>query len=231
MPSVVQQVTGALSVAGTSTTLAVTATPGNSLILAIGLNLGPTGSVTAVTDTGGNTWSLPDPPYGGASGGASTLFRVAYVHDCVDPGTITVTHSSGSSQISVIEVSGLANAAPTAAAEDVANAATTTSLSSGSLTAGAGDFVFGVIEHGGAGTVSGLPAGWTALADPPSPGVNVHLRTAYVSSSAGGTEQMTYTVSPAARYAGGIISFPVAAGPATAPAGMFDPSLVPKAWF
>jgi hypothetical protein len=215
--ALVNQTTGNLGTAGTTTTIAVTATPGNSLILAIGTGLGATGSISAVSDTGGNTWQLPDPPYIGSSGGTNTLMRIAYVHNCVNPGTISVTHGSTLTQVVVLEVSGLMNAVPDATNENPDAGATTTALTTGSVTTTQdGDFLVGAIDHGGIVAVSGLTAGWTALNTPPgTPPPN--LRAAYKVATTAGVEQMNYTAATGVRFAGGIIAFKATTATASLP--------------
>lgn len=133
-------------------------TPGNTLIVIMADAGGlATGAVTSVTDTGGNTYTLPVST--GISGVTNTRLGIAYVTNCVAPGTITVNHGSiANRSIILLEVSGLLNAAhDDVQTDNTAAAATATVVPAVTMTAA--DFALAVVSHGG--TTEDTPsAGW-----------------------------------------------------------------------
>lgn len=194
---------------GSSPALVAT-TPGNTLILLYRSGNSSTGTFTACTDTGGNTWTLPDPPKGGLAGGiTNTYLACAYVHNSVAPGTITLTHGSiGSRLVKLIEVAGLQNAAPDVATEDFTNAVATTDIRSAAGTSTVvGDFLVGWASYSSTGQYpTGANAGFALLAAPPATGGR--LASAFKIGTAVGAEQALFTgISTGTRYGAGLLAF------------------------
>lgn len=207
-PAVVAQTTFINSSSTTTTSGAVTATAGNSLILLFGSSGGATGSLATVTDTGGNTWTLPDPPKGGLSSVTNTFIAAAYVHNCVSPGTLTVTHNSVRVQAIVLEVSGLRHAAPDVALEDLTNVTATTTIASPAGTpAESGEFLVALAVFPGSQEVTSVSPGTWTLAGQPAAST-LHLNAAYKVGGAPASEQVTFVgLTTAQRYSSGLMAF------------------------
>lgn len=158
--TIVSQQSAVDAVAGTSHTIVPSGiVAGNSIILVIGNAAGlATGSITAVSDTGGNTYTIA--VNSGISGVTNTRLAIAYAHNVTAPGTITITSGSiANTKILLLEVSGLQNATHDAVASDfaaVANTATTVPA----ITLSAPGLAIAAVSHGG--TTQDTPSsGWT----------------------------------------------------------------------
>lgn len=214
MPAVVNSQQGAVGTTA-ATTQAITPTgivPGRSLIVLVA-NAGgaATGVVTACSDTGGNTYTVPDPPNGGVASVTNTQMAVAYCHNCVAPGTITVTMGSiAQRKILLLEVSGLLNATADAAAEDVVAATSLTNVAP-AVTLSAPALAIAVCSRGGTANPTGITAGWTAstagLPDLTAPILRAGWQE-FAAAGSTGTCGFTYALSAQAGL--GMIAFRVA---------------------
>jgi hypothetical protein len=202
-----------------ATTQAITPTgivAGRSLVLLMGTAGGATGSMTGVADTGGNTWTAPDPPKGGITSVTNSFMACAYVHNCVAPGTITATFGSiANRKLLLLEISGLQNTPHDAAAEDVTAATSLTNVAP-AVTMSVADFVIAFLARGGtAANPTSVTAGWTSstagLPDTTSP----TLRAAWQEfGAAGSSGTCGFTFAATAQAGLGTIAFKVAAGAA-----------------
>jgi fibronectin type 3 domain-containing protein len=176
-------------------------TGGDFYVLIVATSLGATGNITAVTDSGGNTWTRSTQL--GVSGGTNTFLSIWRTTTMVaPPGTITVTGIGANVwDAKVVEFSGVGAADAPAAAQ--ANATASTSLSTPSTTtANAGSLLIaaGVTP----GSKTGDPAGWTPLSDVTAQ--TPHIFSAYELPGAAGPFSATWTIS-SAKSTGGIASF------------------------
>jgi hypothetical protein len=163
--------------------------------------LGATGNITAVTDSGGNTWTRSAQL--GVSGGTNTFLSMWRTTTMVaPPGTITVTGIGANAwDAKVVEFSGVGAADAPAALQ--ANATASTSLSTASTTTtNAGSLLIAAGVTPGSKTAD--PAGWTPLTDVTSQ--TPHIFSAYRLPGATGTFSATWTIT-SAKSTGGIASF------------------------
>lgn len=222
--AIVQTATGSTAgVPATTVTATLSATTqGNTLIAQYTNTAGSTGSAPAITSDGtlaDTGWTKPDPPAGGLTGVSNTYTMCAYAHNI--PGgltQITFTTTSRDQQFIIREVSGLQNAAPAQAAEDLTNTVTTVTPASAAATITEGHFVIGWVAHGGnpATGITAVSTDWT-LGPAPIASANVHIRDAYQLGSSGGTQQAVFSgLSAGVRYTGGLLAFaPAAVGAKT----------------
>jgi chitodextrinase len=176
-------------------------TGGDFYVLIVSTALGATGNITAVTDSGGNTWSLSTQL--GVSGGTNTCLSIWRTTTMVaPPGKITVTGIGANAwDAKVVEFSGVG--AADAAAASQANATASTSLPTPSTTAtNAGSLLIAAGATPGSKTAD--PAGWTALTDVTAQ--TPHIFSAYRLPGAAGTFSATWTIT-SAKSTGGIASF------------------------
>ena len=176
-------------------------TAGHCYILMIATALGASGNITAVTDSGGNTWTRSTQL--GVSGGTNTLLSIWRTTTAVAaPGTITVTGIGANAwDAKVVEFSSVGAADAAAAAQT--NSTASTSLSTPSTTTtNAGSVLVAVGVTGG--TKSANPAGWTPLTDVTAQ--TPHLFSAYRLPGTVGSYSATWTIT-SAKSTGGITSF------------------------
>ena len=150
-PALVKQTQGQ-NATSTSWTMSVTSTAGNALVAMFNSSAGGTGSVTSLTDTGGNTWTeVVDL---GTSGQANTGISMWYCLNAASPVTITAATSSHSWQWQVVEFSDVATSSqPDHAPAGTTNSSATTSLvSTQATTTQANSLVIGMVGYGAAAT-------------------------------------------------------------------------------
>jgi hypothetical protein len=176
-------------------------TGGDFYVLIVATPLGATGNITAVTDSGGNTWTRSAQL--GVSGGTNTFLSMWRTTTMVaPPGTITVTGIGANAwDAKVVEFSGVGAADAPAALQ--ANATASTSLATASTTTtNAGSLLIAAGVTPGSKTAD--PAGWTPLTDVTSQ--TPHIFSAYRLPGATGTFSATWTIT-SAKSTGGIASF------------------------
>lgn len=170
-------------------------------VLIVATPLGATGNITAVIDSGGNTWTRSTQL--GVSGGTNTCLSIWRTTTMVaPPGTITVTGIGANAwDAKVVEFSGVGGA--DAAAVSLANATASTSLPTPSTTTtNAGSLLIAAGVTPGSKTAD--PAGWTALTDVTAQ--SPHIFSAYRLPGAVGIFSATWTIT-SAKSTGGIASF------------------------
>jgi hypothetical protein len=200
--------------AAASTTTAITPTgitPGNALVIVFsdagGLS---TGSLTSVTDTGGNTWTVA--LSSGISGVTNTRLAFAYCTNCVAPGTITATSGSiANRKLLLLEISGLADQAH----DDLQSnftAAASTATTVPAVTLSAAGFAIAAVAHGGT-TEDTASSGWTRNTTGTPDNTAPIVRAAWQQfNSSGSTGTMTMTRD--SRQAGAaMIAFKLGGGP------------------
>jgi chitodextrinase len=174
---------------------------GDFYVLIVATSLGATGNITAVSDSGGNTWTRSTQL--GVSGGTNTFLSIWRTTTMVaPPGTITVTGIGANAwDAKVVEFSGVGAADAAAASQANATASTslptpsTTTTNAGSLLIAAG------VTHG---SKAADPAGWTPLTDVTAQ--TPHIFSAYRLPGAAGPFSATWTIT-SAKSTGGIASF------------------------
>jgi chitodextrinase len=184
-------------------TLAYTGgTAGDFYALIVATPLGATGNITAVTDSGGNTWTRST--QAGVSGGTNTFLSIWRTTTMVaPPSTITVTGIGANAwDAKVVEFSGVAAADAPAAVQPNATASTslptasTTTTNAGSLLIAAGVTP---------GSKTGNPAaGWTPLTDVTAQ--TPHIFSAYQLPGVAGPFSAAWTIT-SAKSTGAIASF------------------------
>lgn len=195
--TLVKQTQGVVTTASTAPTAAVTATPGSTLVICWAGSGGSTGTFTALTDTGGNTW-VKGPTIGG-SGAANTFISIWYTTGAVSPGTITGTTSSQTFQWSCLEFANGLVVTPSDGTAQVSNASNTAQPSPAVTTTVPNDILVAGLNYGGTATstLAAGSGGWTAATDPGTAGSN-HLRVAYKIGTAAQAENAAWTLSVAA---------------------------------
>jgi len=166
----------------TSGTLALPSV-GSGHLLVVGVHVGVGGSVTALADDAGNTYtSVPAARASNTSMVGSDTLEVWYATDSRS-GPTTITVSATDMVVSTIawEVSGIRAANPVDTAVAISGQpATTTPMGPPITTATAGEFVvsIAIVENGVSGTVAGNEFtndfrtrgnGWAHLTDPAAP--------------------------------------------------------------
>jgi chitodextrinase len=176
-------------------------TAGDFYALIVATPLGATGNITAVTDSGGNTWTRSAQL--GVSGGTNTFLSIWGTTTMVaPPGTITVTGIGANAwDAKVVEFSGVGAADAPAAVQ--ANATASTSLPTPSTTTtNPGSLLIAAGVTPGSKTAD--PAGWTPLTDVTTQ--TPHIFSAYQLPGAAGAFSATWSIT-SAKSTGGIASF------------------------
>lgn len=181
----------------TSVTLSgVTFGSGRCVVLVCHIKAGSTSNVTAVTDSGGNTWTIGP---SGFQSGSNSRCAIAYCLNttaALSSGTITVTLSAAvTSTYSLSEWTGVDSSAIDTSAT-LGQAATTTPAACNVTTTNANDLIIGGISYGSAtaptlNTGSGGSSGFTALTE--VAGSTFYGGSAYRIVSATGTYGPTWT--------------------------------------
>lgn len=190
-------------VSAANQTITATSTAGSLLMLIYSRSGGlATGTVTSVTDTAGNTWTLVT--RGSVSGAQHTRIE-AWV--CPNAAAITsLTVNSGTAQTNswnVLEFTGAATASPVdAASPDNSGLASTTTVTTVAVTVtDPADMVVAATHFAQTTTTGPTPAGWTALTDWEDAAVGSSRGAYRLPAATGSQGAVTWTLT-AARTAG-----------------------------
>jgi hypothetical protein len=199
----VRQATGSTP-GGTTISVPITSTVGDTLVASVAIQAGATASVTSVADSAGNVWTKG--PVGLLSG-TSTRVELWYRTGAAAVSGVTVTLSTAkAASANVAEFSGVAAAAALdAAAGNTGTASSTTAATPAITTTNATDVVVGAINYPGSATATpGAASGFSALA--PFSVSTVNGRAAYRIVSSPGTWSASWTLSAAANSGGAILA-------------------------
>jgi Calcineurin-like phosphoesterase len=198
----VRQATGSTP-SGTTISVPITSTAGDTLVASVAIQAGATASVTSVTDSAGNVWTKG--PVGLLSG-SSTRVELWYRTGAAAVSGVTVTLSTAkAASANVAEFSGVAAAsALDAAAGNAGTASSTTAATPAITTTNANDVVVGAINYPGSATSTLATPGFSALT--PFSVSTVNGRAAYRIVSAPGTWSASWTLSAAANSGGAILA-------------------------
>jgi hypothetical protein len=148
-----------------SQAITLSGTIGNLMLLCYARSGGlATGSITGITDTGGNTWAMIT--RGAVSGSSNTRIECWATIMTASPGTVTV--ASGTAQTNswnANEWSGVATTYADVASPDGSATTSSTTVTALSVTTTASADLVVAAAHFGQTTTSGLTGGWTALTD------------------------------------------------------------------
>jgi hypothetical protein len=224
-PSTITKVQSASSAAAASSLsvgFASANTAGNLIVIAASSD-NVAATITAVSDTKGNTYvkATDATPLNSDHG---TLTGVWYATNCqAGANTVTVTHSAGNTYLAIHEFSGIA----TASALDVAASATgTTSTPSVSATTTAsGDLVFGAIRNPRSGLTAG--AGFTKDEEP---AWAEWLTTEHKVASSTGSQTVNGTISTGGLWGAHVVTFKAGTAGGGGGTGIFRTPTPPNDW-
>lgn len=197
-----------ITTASTAWSIPITApAAGEMLAVFIATSLGPTSSVTSVTDNATPATTYVLSAKGGNTGSTNTMCYIAVGKPTGTPTTLTVNVSSGTGKVCVARFSGV-GALPSTGHGAAGGAASATSFTAPAFTgAGVDDLILGCVDVGGtatnARTLGAGSGGWTRLdtlatyTDTAIP----HIGAAYkIATAAGASEQHAWTVASAAAW-------------------------------
>lgn len=214
----VKQTETDVTVANTTNTLNTTSTAGNALILVVSIAAGATAKISTVTDSAGNTWTVPsavpnqNPPANFVSG-SNTYFAMAYALNAAAITSVTVTISASKAfSYNMVEFSGVATSSAVDQSAAVSNSTSTTPLLTPSVvTTNANDLIIGGMSANN-NTMTLGTAGYTALTSMVPVGTMKGVA-AYQIVSSTGTYAISWTPGSNAVSGAGIMAFMAAATP------------------
>jgi len=206
-PLLVQSAGASQTAAGTSltATFPTTTGAGHLLVLSASLYTGATGPISAVTDSGGNTWTKVGAYFSAGHNSDGEMWYMANA-----PAVISVTvQSSKVTAISVQEFSGVATTSPLDVSTGTAN--TSTAASSGSVTPTASsELVVGFVAGHNNSQAMSVGAGYTAQAQQTSSAAGATpatVVTGYKVLTSASAQTFTATFTTAMYWAAGIATF------------------------